>query len=69
MKIFRFILQPVFYTVFMLLPGNVFAQDPGPCADCPLDSGVVILIVAAISISVKKYHDAIRKRRFTIKNI
>ena len=61
MKILKFALPLIVLTVFLLIPGIVFAQDPGPCPDCPIDSGVVMLIAAAIGIAVKKHYDNKKK--------
>ena len=41
----------------LLIPTSLFAQlDPGPCPDCPIDRGVVMLITAAVGIAVKKFY-------------
>ena len=35
---------------------NCSPIDPGGCPDFPIDSGVVMLIAAAVGIAVKKYY-------------
>lgn len=50
--------------LFSFMPAIVRAQDPTCNPDdpsCPLDSGVFILIIAAVGIALKKYWES-RKR-------
>ncbi len=44
-------------TVVSLLPFFAMAQDPGPCPDCPIDNGLILLLAAGVGYGVKKYRD------------
>ena len=40
---------------FALADGD---DDPGPCPDCPIDGGLVVLLAAGVGYGVKKYKEA-----------
>jgi len=39
-----------------MLPHIAMADDdPGPCPDCPIDGGLVLLLIVAVAYGVIKY--------------
>ena len=45
--------------LLLIFPLFAMAQeDPGPCPDCPIDGGLVLLIAAGAGYGVKKYREA-----------
>ena len=62
MKIFtRTVVSALLLACVFLLPIVVVAQPIDPCTDpadpCPIDSNVVLLVVAAIGVAAKKAYD------------
>jgi hypothetical protein len=62
MKIFkRFLFSLVFILGLVSTPFLLSAQPIDPCTDpddpCPIDSGVVLLVVAVVAIAAKKTYD------------
>ncbi len=53
---------------FSFLPAYVFGQDPNCDPDdpaCPIDDGVIVLIVGAVGLAAKKCYDS-RKKHISV---
>ena len=48
-------LYSIFSALLLILPGLLFAQDPGGGPDAPIDGGLSILLAAGAAYGVKKY--------------
>ena len=57
--------------IVIATPYKIFAQLIDPCTDpqdpCPIDSNLIVLVVAAVAVAAKKSYDF--KRTSTIKQL
>jgi len=54
-------------TISMLPHIAVADDDPGPCPDCPIDGGLVLLLVVAVAYGIIKYYGG-RSRLDSLRN-
>lgn len=65
MRIIKRIAIVIVFVAFVVAsPYKIFAQPVDPCTDpvdpCPIDSNIVVLVIAALVIAAKKTYDSKR---------
>ncbi len=66
MKAIKKLIPLAVLVIFLVVPSLLIAQPTDPCPDpgapdCPIDSGLVLLIAAAVLIALKKAIDYKKK--------